>query len=223
VVLVAAALFISGCGVAHIDPYKPKERDYPVPTAPTPSAEEAQSGSLWRTDARAAMLFTDARAFRLNDLVVVRVEEIADAHRNADTNTRRDTELSIAVQAFLKAANVTSPQVDLTAGGTSGNHFDATGSTARTERLTATVPAIVRKVLPNGNLFIEGHRVVLVNQEEQHFYISGVVRPIDIGGDNSIRSSSLADAEIEFTGRGVLTDNQKPGLIARFFNWIWPF
>jgi flagellar L-ring protein precursor FlgH len=217
------ALLLTGCGVAHIEPYKPKERDYPVPVSPAVSSEEAASGSLWRSDARAAMLFTDARAFRLNDLVVVRVEEIADAHRNADTSTRRDTELTLAVQAFLKAANVTSPQVDLTASGTSGTHFDASGSTDRTEHLTATVPSIVRKVLPNGNLFIEGHRVVLVNQEEQHFYISGVVRPIDIAGDNSIRSSSLADAEIEFTGRGVLTDNQKQGLIARFFSWIWPF
>ncbi len=94
---------------------------------------------------------------------------------------------------------------------------------ARSEHLTATVPAIVRKVLPNGNLFIEGHRVVLVNSEEQHFYISGVVRPIDIDQENSIKSSQIADAEIEFTGRGVLSDNQHQGWLSRYFGWIWPF
>jgi len=66
--------------------------------------------------------------------------------------------LSIALQAFLKAANATTPQLDLTAKRKVGHHFDASGSTDRTERLTATVPAIVRKVLPNGNLFVEGHR-----------------------------------------------------------------
>jgi len=87
----------------------------------------------------------------------------------------------------------------------------------------AVVPAIVREVLPNGNLFIEGHRVVLVNNEEQHFYISGVIRPIDIEQDNSIKSTQVADAEIEFTGRGDLSDNQKQGWFARHLSWLWPF
>ena len=78
-------------------------------------------------------------------------------------------------------------------------------------------------VRANGNLFIEGHRVVLVNNEEQHFYISGVVRPIDIDQENSVKSSMIADAEIEFTGRGILSDNQKQGWLSRYFGWLWPF
>ncbi len=85
------------------------------------------------------------------------------------------------------------------------------------------MPAVVRKVLPNGNLFVEGHRVVLVNNEEQHFYISGVVRPIDIDQENSVKSSMVADAEIEFVGRGVLTDNQHQGFLSRYLGWLWPF
>lgn len=212
----------SGCGVPHIDPYVPKQRTYEVPQASAASPEDA-SGSLWRPDARNASLFSDYRAFREQDLVVVRVEENADARRTADTSLKRDTDVKVALEAFLRAANVATPQLDVTAAATSGRDFVGDGKTARTEKLTATVPAIVKKVLPNGNLFIEGHRVVLVNNEEQHFYISGVVRPIDIAQDNSVRSSYVADAEIEFTGRGVLSDNQRPGVLARFWNWIWPF
>jgi flagellar L-ring protein precursor FlgH len=105
----------------------------------------------------------------------------------------------------------------------SGSSFDANGSTGRTERLTATVPALVRKVLPNGNLFIEGHRVVLVNNEEHHFYISGVVRPIDIDQENSVKSSMIADAEIEFTGRGVVSEAQERGWLPKYLGWLWPF
>jgi flagellar L-ring protein FlgH len=116
----------------------------------------------------------------------------------------------------------TQSQLDLTGSFKAGNNFTGDGHTGRTEKLTATVPAVVKKVLSNGNLFIEGHRVVLVNNEEQHFYISGVVRPIDIAQDNSVRSSYVADAEIEFTGRGVLTDNQKPGFFTRLWNWLSP-
>lgn len=227
VLLVGAALvFFWGCSVPHIDAYVPKQRNYEFVGAKNATTEADTAGGLWKPDARNAALYSDYRAFREQDLVVVRVEEMADARRSADTTTSRDAEISVALQAFLRAAGTTTnatPQLDLTANAKSGLDFAADGKTGRTERLTATVPAIVKKVLPNGNLFIEGHRVVLVNSEEQHFYISGVVRPIDIAQDNSIRSSYVADAEIEFTGRGVLSDNQKPGLLTRFFNWIWPF
>jgi flagellar L-ring protein precursor FlgH len=221
-VSLVALLVATACGVQHIDPYTPKRRDYKVEETKAGLGDDA-AGSLWRPDARNASLFSDYRAFREQDLVVVRIEENADAKRTADTNLQRDTDLNVALTAFLKTVTAQTPQLDLTAGAKSGLTFNGDGSTGRTEKLTATVPAIVRKVLPNGNLFIEGHRVVLVNNEEQHFYISGVVRPIDIMQDNSVRSSYVADAEIEFTGRGVLSDNQKPGLFARFWNWIWPF
>ena len=216
------AVALCACGANHIEAYVPKHRTYEAAEAKGPGADDA-AGSLWRADGRNANLFSDYRAFREQDLVVVRIEENADAKRSADTNLNRATDLNVALKAFLASAAVTTPQLNLTAGAQSGLTFNGDGQTARTEKLTATVPAIVKKVLPNGNLFIEGHRVVLVNNEEQHFYISGVVRPIDIAQDNSVLSSYVADAEIEFTGRGVLTDNQKPGILARFFSWIWPF
>jgi flagellar L-ring protein precursor FlgH len=213
----------AACGPAHIDAYVPKHRAYETPPEKAPTPEDTAAGGLWRADGRNAHLFSDYRAFREQDLVVVRIEETADARRSAETNLKRDTQMQVAVNAFLRSANITTPQLDVSAGATSNNSMSADGNTGRTERLTATVPAIVKKVLPNGNLFIEGHRVVLVNSEEQHFYISGVVRPIDIAQDNSVRSSYVADAEIEFTGRGVLTENQRPGILQRFFSWVWPF
>ncbi|MDP1830387.1 MAG: flagellar basal body L-ring protein FlgH [Archangium sp.] len=218
-----ALLLLSGCGVSHIDPYVPKQRNYESIAAKNVAEPENNDGSLWRADGRNANLFSDYRAFREQDLVVVRIEENADARRSADTNLSRETEISASLQAFLRTVAATGPQIDLTAGLKTGVDFSGDGRTSRTEKLTATVPAVVKKVLPNGNLFIEGHRVVLVNNEEQHFYISGVVRPIDIAQDNSVRSSYVADAEIEFTGRGVLSDNQKPGFFTRLWNLISPF
>jgi flagellar L-ring protein precursor FlgH len=169
------------------------------------------------------MLYTDARALRENDLVVVKVEEVADARRSADTDVVHDsnTKATIGFLTASAAAPATGTNVEL--GGGLDKRFKGQGSTARTERLTATVPALVRKVLPNGNLFIEGHRVVLVNAEEQHFYISGVVRPIDIDQENSVKSSMIADAEIEFTGNGILSDNQRQGWAARWMEKLWPF
>jgi flagellar L-ring protein FlgH len=213
-----ATLALTACGTGHVAPYVPKTRPVPVAEAALPGAQAASQGSLWREGLSASNLYTDARALRENDLVVVKVEEIADAKRSADTDIVRKSHTDAALKALLQATQQSyglSGGVDTT--------FKGTGSTARTERLTATVPCIVKKVLSNGNLYIEGHRVVLVNAEEQHFYLSGVVRPIDIDQENSVKSSVVAEAEVEFTGRGVITDNQRQGVLSQFFSWIWPF
>jgi flagellar L-ring protein FlgH len=215
-------IFTPGCGDSiHLAPYVPKHRDYALPAAIPRSDVSESTGSLWRNGLSASMLYTDARALHENDLVVVKIEEVADAQRSADTDLSRNSQLSAQISAFLK-------QVTTSTGGPGvnanlSNAFDGKGTTARTERLTATVPAIVRKALPNGNLFIEGHRVILVNAEEHHFYISGVIRPIDIDQENSVKSSMIADAEIEFTGRGVLTDNQHQGFLGRLLGAFSPF
>jgi len=220
VLLLGASIALTACAPSHVSSYTPRRRDYDLPEPTADDGSTASAGSVWRDGRGTSMLFTDARALRTNDLVVVKVEEIADAKRSADTDVARKGETAASLNAFIQAVTRL-PAVELKGG--SETTFKGTGSTARTERLTATVPAVVRKVLPNGNLFIEGHRVVLVNSEEQHFYISGVVRPIDIDQENSVKSSMVADAEIEFTGRGVLTDNQRQGWASRFFGWIWPF
>ncbi len=101
--------------------------------------------------------------------------------------------------------------------------FSGSGETSRTESLDATVQAMVRQVLPNGNLFIEGYRVVTVNDEEQYLYVSGVARPHDIDESNEISSSHLADANIEFTGSGSISDQQSPGWLSQILGFVWPF
>ena len=217
----AFALLALACGPSHIDKYVPKHREYQLPASAAYGDKAPSPGSLWRDGRSPAMLYTDARALRENDLVVVKVEEVADAKRSADTDMTHRSDLT-ATAAFLKAAGDASPAQTVLQG-SFDKRFQGLGTTARTERLTATVPALVRKVLPNGNLFIEGHRVILVNSEEHHFYISGVVRPIDIDQENSVKSSMVADAEIEFTGRGILSDNQRQGWLSRLLAWVWPF
>lgn len=216
---------LAGCGTTHIAAYEPRQRTYQLPAAEERAEESGSSGSLWRENRPVANLFADPRALRANDLVVIRIEEIADASRSADTDLRRSSEAQANIAAFLGVLEQLQNNSDFraTLGGSSGSTFHGNGSTGRTERFTATVPALVRSVLPNGNLFVEGHRVVLVNNEEQHFYISGVIRPIDIDQENSIKSTMVADAEIEFTGRGVLSDNQRQGWFSRYLGWIWPF
>lgn len=220
------AFLVSACGPAHISEYTPKRREYKLAAEGKGEDEPASPGSLWRDNRPASMLFTDARALHTNDLVVINIEEVANASRSTDTSIDRASSSAAKIDAFLgllKKLNISSTDSGLNIGGTSAGSFKSQGSTDRSESFTATVPAVVMKVLPNGNLFVEGHRAILVNSEEHHFYISGVVRPIDIDQQNSVKSSVVADAQIEFTGRGDLSDNQKQGWVSRYLGWLWPF
>ncbi|RMG11305.1 MAG: flagellar basal body L-ring protein FlgH [Deltaproteobacteria bacterium] len=216
-----ATFFLLGaCGPAHIAEYQPKRRHYEMDVDVEAGQVEPAKGSLYR----GGNLFVDHRAWRPGDILVIEVEEEADAQRGADTSLSRDSKTEAAIQSFLGlVGRLQAAGVDPSLAVRSSSSFSGGGETRRSERLTATVPATVRKILPSGNLFVEGHRVVLVNEEEQHFYISGVVRPIDIDQNNSVKSTRVADAEIEFTGRGVLTDTQRQGFFARYFGWLWPF
>ncbi|MCS6896884.1 MAG: flagellar basal body L-ring protein FlgH, partial [Nitrospira sp.] len=101
--------------------------------------------------------------------------------------------------------------------------FGGKGATSRAGTLTGTISAIVTEVLPNGDLRIEGRREVTVNNEKQLMTISGVVRRVDVDTKNTVLSSAIADAKIEYSGLGVLDDVQHPGWFVRILDWIYPF
>ncbi|HDG98416.1 MAG TPA: flagellar basal body L-ring protein FlgH, partial [Desulfobacterales bacterium] len=103
------------------------------------------------------------------------------------------------------------------------NSFDGSGSTSRDETMTASITARVVEVLPNGNLYIRGTRQIKVNNEVQYITLSGLIRPYDISPDNTVLSSYIADAKIEYTGKGAVSDKQRPGWLMRLLDYVWPF
>lgn len=220
--LVASQLL--ACGVTHIGEYVPKRRAYESPVNLDARDTATANGSLFNTSHAGTYLFSDHRAMRVGDIVTVRIDERANAKRGATTELGRDSSTAMNFDilfGLIKAAQAATGGNMLD--GSLETDFKGTGQTSRSDRLEATVPAVVMKVLPNGNLFIEGHRVVLVNHEEHHFYLSGVVRPVDIETDNSVTSALIADAEIEFTGRGAISDKQQAPWLQRGLDFIRPF
>ena len=220
-------LFSYGC-VRHIHPYTPKKRSYKPFTNYQARVQVTSDGALWQEYHQGNYLFQDARARRPGDIFIIEIEESAAASRNASTDLSKESSIEAnakAVAGFLAALQQVNPNFNrdkiLSAG--SKNQFKGLGKTSRSEQMVATVPASVREVMANGNIFIEGQRVVLLNNEEHHFYISGIVRPIDIDSDNRIKSALIADAQIEFTGRGPISDKQNQGWFSTIMDWVWPF
>jgi flagellar L-ring protein precursor FlgH len=108
-------------------------------------------------------------------------------------------------------------------GATSSNKFEGDGETKRESSITTTVAARVTRVLGGGLMEVAGARETRVNGETQIVLVQGVARDRDIDADNTIKSTSLAEARIELYGEGVLAEKQRPGWLARMLDNVWPF
>lgn len=229
VLFIAALMTVamsSGC-VRHLKDVKPPKRDYQVDwSAPEPAASAA--GSLYSTTGRLSSPWSDLRARRPGDLVTVIIDEQSLAQREASTDLKRDAAEEARLNAFfgaIAALRTAVPEVksDPAIQAKNSSSFDGQGATSRSEALKAVIPCTVRKVFSNGNMLIEGHRAVLVNQDEQHLLISGVVRPEDIDANNKVLSTRMVDAHIEFSGMGNVAARQRQGWLGQWLPWFWPF
>ena len=160
----------------------------------------------------------------MGDVLTVRVSEAAKASNTANTDLSRSSANSAQVTALfgLQGALARSDLTNLI-NVTADNSLTGAGSTKREGRLTANITAMVKEVLPNGNLVVQGTRSVTVNNEEQFMTLTGIVRQEDIDRDNSIFSSQIADARIAFGGVGVVADKQRSGWGTWVFDWLFPF
>ena len=102
--------------------------------------------------------------------------------------------------------------------------FAGEGDSAQSNSLQGYVTVTVQKVLPNGNLYVKGEKWIGINQGQEYVRMTGVIRPIDLASDNSIPSSKVANAKINYGGKGALADANAQGWLSRFFNSPWtPF
>jgi flagellar L-ring protein precursor FlgH len=208
-----------------VDTAKTREREYTQGKYET-GLEPVTSGSLWPENGRG--LFADFRAYRVGDLVTIRIDESSKAAGDASTAMDRESNESLGIPNFLgltAALQRSYPDLDperLIEWMGKAN-FSGKGATSRDTRVVGSIAVRVKQVLPNGDLFVEGTKVILINNEEVHIYVSGAVRAEDIDSTNAVDSSAIADAQIEFSGRGVLSDNQRQGWFARLFAKIRPF
>jgi flagellar L-ring protein precursor FlgH len=218
-----AVLLATGC-VSHIAPYQAKHRHFDAGRFDNRPA--SAGGSLFADGAGG--LLEDPIAGRVGDVLVININESDLASHQADTALSKSDATSyglpdaLGVVAALKKRY---PGVDPATlfSSTSNMAFSGSGSTSRQGLVTATLPVRVAQVLPSGDLYVEGTKVVMVGNEEHHIYMSGVVRRIDIAADDSVPSSRVADAEVEYTGRGDIQDTQRRGWLNRLLTKLWPF
>jgi flagellar L-ring protein precursor FlgH len=219
----ATALGTAGC-TSHIAPYHAKHRT--LDAGEFGSRSRPSGGSLYAEGTPG--LFEDHTASRIGDILVIKVDEKDVASHQADTQLNKSDATTYGLPAaigLVSALKSKYPDLDPAKlfSSTSDQKFTGNGAVKREGTVSAILPVRVVQILPSSDLFVEGTKVVMVGDEEHHIYVSGVVRRVDIADDDTVPSSRIADAEIEYTGRGDVSDTQRRGWLARTLSKLWPF
>jgi flagellar L-ring protein precursor FlgH len=192
-----------------------------VPNPPRP-----EYGSLWVPGSK--QFFKDSRAHQVGDLVTVVVSENASASSSGKTaearaHTQQAGILGLPwISGHLAERGIPLGATDL-ANTNSNRSFNGSGSTNRTDTLTANIAAVVTQVMPNGLLVIQGQREVMMNYEKQKMTLTGIIRPEDISSGNTVPSSQVAEARISYTGVGTVDENQTAQYGVRWLDKVLPF
>lgn len=208
------------------------DRNYVPVTTPQPSirAEDtvSQPNSLWRSGSRA--FFKDQRAAKVGDILTVKIAIADDANvKNESKNSRAagetagfpnvlGMESSVIGRAFPGGFDP-SAALDIESDGS----YEGKGEIKRNEAINLDLAAMIVQKLPNGNLVINGSQEVLVNNEMRQLNVKGIIRPEDIGSDNTISHEKIADARISYGGRGTVSDVQQPRYGQQLIDIISPF
>jgi flagellar L-ring protein precursor FlgH len=240
-VVLALVLLLPGCGALTrlseigrppamtpssdptADPaYRPISMPMPrLQTAP------AEANSLWRAGSRA--FFKDQRAANVGDIVTILVNITDAADFKNQSNEARTGQESLGLPNLLgfeaalprmlaKALNVNQLVSANSAGTATG-----TGAIKRNETVTLRLAGVITQALPNGNLAVAARQEVRVNNELRELQVSGVLRPQDIGSDNTVRHDRLAEARIAYGGRGQISDVQQPRYGQQLLDVLLPF
>ena len=218
-VLVGLALLaLNACTTQHA---VTRHADY-APTPPAAyAAPPATSGTIYQP-ARGLSLFDDVKARRIGDTVTIRLAERTQASKSASTDSSKESRLDTGVPTFLGGGVTMNGDNILNNEWSTSQDFEGRGSSSQSNRLDGNITVTVADVYPNGNLLVRGEKWLTLNQGEEFVQISGIVRPVDIGPDNSVPSYKVADARITYAGKGALADANSPGLLSRFFMKLWP-
>jgi flagellar L-ring protein precursor FlgH len=165
-------------------------------------------------------LFEDRRARQVGDTLTVSIEESTSASKAGGNKAERNSKLDQSVSAAASTKLGYLGKAGLTFGSTSA--FEGKGATSENNSFVGAMSVTVLDVLANGNLIVAGEKQVAIGDSEEFIRFSGVVNPTMMIG-NSVRSTQVADARLEYRSRGTIDDSMRPGWFSRALTIVNPF
>lgn len=209
--LLAGALLLGG--------FRDKPNVYAPSYPQPPVAASAANGSIFQVSDGYAPLTSGQRAARIGDVITVTLVERTQAQKTNSASMDKNGGIGLTPPTTgpLSFFNATDAKVSGT------QSFDGKGQAVQSNSLVGEISVTVAEVYPNGNLLVRGEKLLTLNRGDEYIRISGIVRPVDIGPDNRVPSTRLADARVTYSGKGELARASKQGWLTRFFSILSPF
>ena len=221
-VLAGAALLLAGCAASPTDKMAlQKLEPLSIPAQPQPMNAHPANGAIWQDGTNVA-LFEDSRAHRVGDLITILIAENANASKSTNTTIAKSDTVSAGLSSLF-GVQPTLGQYSPSLGATSSQKFGGNGATTQSNTFTTTLQATIVQVMSNGNLELSGQKEVLLNGGHEFIRVVGVVRAADVTPQNTVSSTQIADARVEYSGNGSVYDAAKVPWLTKFFLSLWPF
>ncbi len=178
------------------------------------------NGAIYQV-ASARPLFEDRRARLVGDTLTIQLAEKTQASKKSSTAADRNQKIAVTAPTLVGVPGKGAQGIAIDAN--SASSFSGKGDSDAMNDFTGTITVTVIEVLPNGNLLVSGEKQISINQGQEFVRFSGVVNPIHITGANTVTSTQVADARIEYKASGFLNEAQVMGWLARFFLTFLPF
>ncbi len=193
----------------------------PMTARPSPRFETANANGSIFLAANSRPLFEDRRARYVGDTITVKITESTTASTKSNNKLDKSNTASASVSGLSKLPG--QGMVGLNLDAKSANAFSGKGEAASNNIFNGNMTVTVIDVMPNGNLLVSGEKQVAIGDEQEFVRISGVVNPSYVDAFNTVDSSRIADARIEYKSSGQLAEGMIMGWLARFFLNVMPF
>jgi flagellar L-ring protein FlgH len=185
------------------------------PTSPDPKELRKESGAIYSNET-ALPLFETPRARHPGDILTVILMESTDAQKNASTTEKKLDQEQIVNATFLGKPIALGGGYSMDFNLNNQRQFTGQGQSLQNNKLAGKISVTVAKVLPNGNMVVQGEKWIRINQGNEFVQLSGVIRPQDIKPDNTISSERVANARISYGGTGQINNTNAQGWLSRF-------
>ncbi|HMN52975.1 MAG TPA: flagellar basal body L-ring protein FlgH [Sphingopyxis sp.] len=186
-------------------------------TMPAPPPPPPANGAIFQGGY--VPLTSGGRAGAVGDIITIQLVERTAATKSNAAQTQRDGNIGLTPPA-TGPLSLFNPS-DVAMGG--GQQFKGKGDASQSNALSGEVSVTIAEVYPNGTMLVKGEKLLTLNRGDERVQISGIVRAIDIGPDNRILSTRVANAHIRYVGKGEIARASKQGWLQRFFSIISPF
>ncbi|MCJ8156331.1 flagellar basal body L-ring protein FlgH [Sphingomonas sp. LaA6.9] len=211
----ATVLFINAAEARKKD----RVSEYAPSYAPAPVAAPVANGSIFQASQGYAPLTSGTRAAMVGDVLTIALVERTLASKSATQSGDRSGEIGLTPPTTGPLSFFEPSDVNM-----GGNMtFNGKGQATQSNALQGEISVTVAEVYPNGTMLVRGEKLVRLNRGDEFVQFSGLVRPTDISADNRVLSTRVADARINYTGKGEVARASQQGWLQRFFSRFSPF